>query len=327
MALGQNKGFGHSIGLGGFSDWIAPRRNAMLGLASGLLASPDFSSGLSTGFARAADGRQADDAWAERQREAAEREKQIADATALKAKYADFFTQQGRTDIAQGIADGIVDPGSTYMDFITPKDPVKKEFRDVNGDIIAIDPFTGETSVAYDGPAAAPAMPTSYQEYLLSQQDPGYGASLNSSTSRPPTEGQRRNIQLSTVTAPELKAVEDNWDELTNPANQAIGANTPLGAPGFALTSPGYQQATSALRTIAQSYLYSVSGAAATNEETQKIIDSVTPKFGESKASADAKKARIKIMVESIKAAGGATSPDAISDPTNVDDILTKYGL
>lgn len=121
MALGENKGFGHSIGLGGFSDWVAPRRNAMLGLASGLLASPDFSSGLSTGFARAADGRQQDDAWATSQKAEAERMRQIEEADALKAKYADFFTQQGRTDIAQGIADGIVEPGAAYMDFIKPK--------------------------------------------------------------------------------------------------------------------------------------------------------------------------------------------------------------
>ena len=121
MATGE-KGFGHSIGLGGFSDWVAPRRNAMLGLASGLLSAPDFSQGLSTGFARAADGRQQDDAYAKMQAEEAERQKKITDAAALKDKYSKFFIDNGRADIAQGIVDGLVEPGAAYMDFIKPKD-------------------------------------------------------------------------------------------------------------------------------------------------------------------------------------------------------------
>jgi hypothetical protein len=163
MALGQKQGFGHSIGMGGVSDWVAPRRNAMLGLASGLLASPDFSTGMSVGFDRAAQGRQQDDAYATQQKAEAERQKQIADAAALKDKYANFFMEQNRPDIAQGIADGIVEPGAAYMDFITPKDPTKMEFRDVNGDIIGLDPYAGTSQVVYDGQPPAPAAPSGYR--------------------------------------------------------------------------------------------------------------------------------------------------------------------
>ena len=327
----QSPGLGAKMGLPGVSEWIAPRRNTILGFASGLARGPDFSQGIAYGLEGAMQGRQQDDAYAKMQAEEAARQQQIAEATALKAKYSEFFQQQGRPDIAQGIADGILEPGATYMDFIKPKDPVKMEFRDVNGDIIGINPFTGESSVAYDGPAATPSMPTSYQEFLLAKENPEYGAQLNSSTSKPPTEGQRRNTQLATVAEPLLKTVEENWSSLTNPTDQAIGFNTPVGAPGFAMTSPGFQKAQNAIRTIAQSYLYSVSGAAATDSETQKIVESVTPKFGESQASAEEKKKMLRRMVESIKAAGGdskspwagAVAPAA----TNVDDILTKYGL
>jgi hypothetical protein len=105
----------------GLSDFVAPRRNALLGLASGLARGTDLSQGLAYGFQGAAQGQQADDAWATSQKAEAERQRQIEEASALKAKYAEFFTKQGRTDIAQGIADGIVEPGAAYMDFIKPK--------------------------------------------------------------------------------------------------------------------------------------------------------------------------------------------------------------
>lgn len=105
----------------GLSDFVAPRRNALLGLASGLARGTDLSQGLAYGFQGAAQGQQADDAWATSQKAEAERQRQIEEASALKAKYAEFFTKQGRSDIAQGIADGIVEPGAAYMDFIKPK--------------------------------------------------------------------------------------------------------------------------------------------------------------------------------------------------------------
>lgn len=223
-----------------------------------------------------------------------------------------YLRKMGQEELANAVDLGLVDGKTAFSQYyqqVNAKPELTANQRDFQ--------FAQQNPGFMDfiRPPETSKMPTSYQEYQLAQQDPKYAASLNSTTSRPPTEGQRRNQQLSTVTTPELAAVEANWADLTDPKNQAIGANTPLGAPGFALTSPGYQQATSALKTIAQSYLYSVSGAAATNEETQKIVDAVTPKFGESKESADAKLDRIRTMVESIKTAGGAApAGDVVSD-------------
>jgi hypothetical protein len=176
-------------------------------------------------------------------------------------------------------------------------------------------------------PPKAASMPTSFQEFQLAQENPEYAATLNSSTSRPLTEGQRRNQQLGSVVEPLVSTVVENWSELTNPTNQSIGFDTPIGAPGYALTSPGYQKATNALKTIAQSYLYSVSGAAATDAETRKIVDSVTPKFGESVESANEKKALLARYVQAIIDAGGNAPGAAPAAAGNgIDDLLTKYG-
>jgi hypothetical protein len=134
----------------GLSDFIAPRRNALLGFASGLARGPDLSQGLAYGFDGAMQGRQQDDAYATAQKAEAERQRQISDAAALKDKYASFFMEQNRPDIAQGIADGIVEPGAAYLDFIKPP---------------AVDPFTlGPGQVRYgadgkpiaQGPAQSP---------------------------------------------------------------------------------------------------------------------------------------------------------------------------
>lgn len=163
MAFGEQRGFGHSIGLGGLSDWVAPRRNAILGFATGLARGPDFGQGVAYGLEGAMQGRQADDAYATQQKAEAERQKQIADAAALKDKYANFFMEQNRPDIAQGIADGVLDPGEQYINHITPKDPTKMEFRDVNGDIIGLDPYAGTSQVVYDGEPKPPDAPSGYR--------------------------------------------------------------------------------------------------------------------------------------------------------------------
>lgn len=294
-------------------SWIDPRRQALLGLASGLVMGRDLGEGLGLGFARAAEGKRSDDAYATAKKEEAERQRQLNDTIS--------FLQNSHPDLA-GMVEAGLPLSEAWNEALRrgqPQQGVKP--IEINGQLV--DPETYEVLGDFRTPEApkTPDYPTSYDEYQLAQQDPAYAASLNSSTSRPPTEGQRRNQQLATVVEPELKIVEDNWDDLTDAGNQMIGANTMLGAPGFALTSEGYQQATAALKTIAQSYLYSVSGAAATDAETQKIVDSVTPKFGESEASANDKKRRIRVMVEAVKAAtgnGGATSGGSLKD---------KYGL
>jgi hypothetical protein len=63
--------------LSGISNWVDPRRQALLGLASGLVGGNTLHEGLSTGFARAAQGKQADDAYATAKRDEQKRADQL----------------------------------------------------------------------------------------------------------------------------------------------------------------------------------------------------------------------------------------------------------
>lgn len=98
------------------SDWVDPRRNALMGLSAGFLQGDP---GAAMRYAQQGAG--IDRQTAIEAEEAARQQKMAEDAAALKTKYSAFFTEQGRPDIAQGIADGIVEPGAAYMDFIKPK--------------------------------------------------------------------------------------------------------------------------------------------------------------------------------------------------------------
>lgn len=236
-------------------------------------------------------------------------------------------TQPGGEKFAAALENGMIDGSTAFKSWLdASKAPeMTANMRDWQ--------FAQENPGYADflSPTKPGSLPTSYQEYQLAQSDPAYAAQLNSSTSRPLTEGQRRNQQLGSVVEPLVGTVIDNWAELTDPKNQAIGFDTPVGAPGFAMTSEGYQKATNALKTIAQSYLYSVSGAAATDAETKKIVDSVTPKFGESEASANEKKALLARYVKAIIDAGGGQQPGggqpAAGGDADVENILNGLGI
>jgi hypothetical protein len=149
------------------------------------------------------------------------------------------------------------------------------------------------------------SLPTSYQEWQLAQANPEYAKTLASSSTKPPTEGERRNNQLAMVIGPELDTVEKNWTALTDAGNQLKGAEVFGGRPGLATTSPEYQQAINSLSTIVASYLYSVSGATATDAEIKRQVELLTPKFGESEQSAKAKLDRIKTYAKAVTEAAG----------------------
>ncbi|MDX8438363.1 phage tail tip lysozyme [Mesorhizobium australafricanum] len=122
---------------------------------------------------------------------------------------------------------------------------------------------------------------------------------------KPPNEQQQRDNKLYSVVAPELSIVEQNFDALSNPKDQALSA-IPHGSDYGTeyLKSPQYQRASNSLRTIIASYLYSVSGATAAPAEVENQAAILTPKPGEAKASLDDKLARIRQMVDAIKTGG-----------------------
>jgi hypothetical protein len=107
----------------GFTTWWDANRRALTGFGVGLANGPTLSQGIGLGTQGLAQGAEADDAYATQQKAEAERQAQINQTAALKDKYAKWFLDQGKPDIARGIADGIIDPGEAYMDALTPKGP------------------------------------------------------------------------------------------------------------------------------------------------------------------------------------------------------------
>ena len=149
---------------------------------------------------------------------------------------------------------------------------------------------------------------------------PGYEGS------KMPTEDQAKNRQLYERTTQQLPIVIKNFDALGNISDQ-LGAKTGL-AP---LTSKEYQSADAALKDIAASYLYSVSGATANPGEVANLTDTLRPRIGESAETKAEKKARLEQMVNSIRARAfpGDTSSKPVSSasPTmpDVGAIMNGY--
>lgn len=294
------------------SQWVAPRRNALLGFGAGML-----SPGLGGAATGAMQGMALD--------------RQYADDAAAKAKLENnsnatrsWLEQQGFTDLVP-----LVDAGQAEIAYsealkrMQPgygqAEPVKP--IEVNGQLV--NPMTGAVIGDYRDPMSAMGdAPSGYRYDQSGNLSFIPGGPADPSTQAKTTEAQRRNQQLASVIQPELQSVEQNWDALADGGNQTWGSN-PVTA---GMASPEYQQARNSLAVIAQSYLYSVSGAAATDAEVQKIVDSVTPKPFESPQSIAAKKARIQQMADAVIQAGGG-APSAAPLPGGQTSTGLQWSL
>jgi hypothetical protein len=123
-----------------------------------------------------------------------------------------------------------------------------------------------------------------------------------------PTEDQAKNSQLYTRANAQLPVALKNFGELAKGKNQffaGVGeARVPftgIGIPKGWVTGSEYQQAEGAIKDIAASYLYSVSGATATPGEIAGTVERIMPKMGESADAVAEKKKRLTDMVNSIK--------------------------
>lgn len=281
-----------------FQQFVAGNRGKLGQLGAGLASGQNFSQGLANGVQGLPQGQATDDAFATAQKADTERQRQLNSTI-------EFMRQKGYGDLVSGVEGGGLDLGTAWGEALKRSAPQK------------VDPFTlGAGDIRYDGGGnviarGAPDQQTAPSGYMRTGDGnltyiPGGPA--DPSTPAKTTEATRRNQQLSSMIGPELQTVEQNWEELSSGANQAANS-APFGA-GYGLTSPGYQQATNALGTIAQSYLYSVSGAAAPAEEVRKLVESVTPRpFEDPKSIAD-KKARVRQMAAAVQeAAGGVSVP------------------
>ncbi len=307
MAIAEQMGWNNP-----FTQFVGNNRNTLMGFGAGLAGGRNFGQGIAAGLQGAQQGKMTDTLFAQQAEEKAKEAQQLNQTIEfMRSKgYGDLVSMAEAGDMPGAWAQAMQRsaPGYGQAEAIKP--------IEVNGQLV--DPMTGRVIGDYRDPNSGMGdAPSGYQWNQDGTQAFIPGGPADPANMGKTTEAQRRNQQLASVIQPELATVEQNWDELASGGNQAANA-MPFGA-GFGMTSPGYQQATTSLATIAQSYLYSVSGAAAPAEEVKKLVDSVTPKPFESPQSIEGKRARIRQMADAVIQAGGAGGPPAASGGTAAD--------
>jgi hypothetical protein len=118
--------------LAGLSGWIDPRRQALLGLASGLVSGNNLSEGLGMGFQMAAQGKQADDAYATAKKDEQKRADQLN--YTIQA-----FQKAGRQDLVDMANAGMM--GEAWNEFQKPAPEPKGPIKASAGDVF-LDPET-----------------------------------------------------------------------------------------------------------------------------------------------------------------------------------------
>lgn len=136
-------------------DWRRFAGEAASDIGYGMGRAPTIWGGLAAGVQRSQEQQPYRDASARLQAEDAAKQKAITDQTALRAKYADFFNTRGKPDVAQGIADGMIDPAEAYWAEINPK-PADKQSLINTGEGVIYDPNTNEWITQPTGDGSAP---------------------------------------------------------------------------------------------------------------------------------------------------------------------------
>lgn len=297
-----------------FAQWFEPRRNTITDGFAGMVGSGNDPRQALTGWTKGMlHGRDVDTENALIAKQ--EQEQQAAQqAETAKQNQTLEWLRTNAPEYADAVANGAMTAGDAWNATLKGQAaPEAVKPIEVNGQLV--NPMTGEVVGDYRTPevpkAAAP--PTGYRFGADGQAlefIPGGPADpASAAANKGDTEQSRRAKQLATVVNPQLGIALTNFDALADTGNQAWNGVEVAGSRPFAgMTTPQFQQARNAVQTIAQSYLYSVSGAAAPTEEVNKLVESVTPKPFESPQSVADKKARLQSMVDAINlmATGGS---------------------
>jgi hypothetical protein len=142
-----------------------------------------------------------------------------------------------------------------------------------------------------------------------------------------PTEAEARNEGLLKVVEKELPVLMETFKSLGEPRN-LIGDAAGRRLGGYrGLTTESYQRGHDALKSLAKSYLYSVSGAAASDKETEDLAMQAMPRPGEGDAARQAKLDRVNTWVEAIRAKAGPRNAGVdVSGKPKVDLSQAKPG-
>jgi hypothetical protein len=235
------------------------------------------------------------------------------------------FRFEGTSVEAQAL-NGLMDSGALTADQAQQLAAGKTVTNPADGSIIFLTPRgifsqpagggpaqpVGQPGAVPAAPADAAALPPGAPVPAPAPVDPSARPGIIPLTEGKPgklaTESETRNRALYTVAAPDLKIALDNFSALENVYSQAASRVLPWGLDNMA-TSPQYQQARNAMRTIIATYLYSTSGATANPGEVENQISVLMPAPGEAPESVADKRARLKTMVDAIRQAGGNWKP------------------
>lgn len=273
------------------SDWVAPRRNALLGFGAGLLSPNlgDAATGAMQGMAL--------------DRQIGQQQQDYMQAQEETNATKDWLRQRGREDLIPLVDAG---QGMFALQQATAKPDTPDPFTlspgqvryGPNGEIIA------------QGGPDIPSAPSGYTWTGNGQLTyiPGGPNDPSMASNKPPTDAQRKAGSLYTVVAPDAELLLGDgtkpgaFDALGDGGSQAWNGIGVAGInPLAGLASSEFQSAKDAVTNIAQSYLYAMSGAAAPAEEVKKIADLVTPNPGDSTERKAEKRRRLESYVQAIQ--------------------------
>lgn len=281
------------------SQWVAPRRNALLGFGAGMLSSNMGDIGKSTMQGMALDRDYAMEA------EDKAKEEQSKNATM------EWLQSQGYTDLVQ-MAEATGDIGAAWSEALqrgrpaAPKPPIE-----VGG--VLVDPVTFQPVFDSRQPEKPPAAPAGYQWVEGGALAPIPGGPAAVQSNKPPTESERKATALTTVTQQDAALLFGDGSDANPGIFDALGGtlDQSLQAGGFGFTplaglaSSDYKVAKDAISNITQSYLYAMSGATAPPEEVKKISEQVTPQPLDSPEQKRWKRERLLAMYQAIEGAQG----------------------
>lgn len=296
------------------SDWVAPRRNALLGFGSGLLSSNMGDIGTSTMRGMELD------------RQIGQEQQDFMQAQEEENATKEYLRSKGYNDLLAGVEGGGLDIGTAWAEALKRGQPVAPDYTtDMQNFMFAQE---NPEFAAFIGQGDQPAAPSGYAWNGSGGLSfiPGGPADPALAAAKPPTEAERKAGALTTVTqkdagllfgTPEKPGI---FEALGGWGDSALQANIPFtnAQPLAGLASSDFKVAKDAISNITQSYLYAMSGATAPPEEVRKIAEQVTPQPFDSPAQKQAKRDRLLAMYQAIEGAqGNAARPQMNSGTTS----------
>lgn len=307
--------------MAGLSSFIAPRRQALLGLASGLLQGNDLGQGLGMGFERAAQGRQADDAYATAQKEEARRQEQLNQTVA--------WAQTKFPQLAGAPPELVADIApKLYMETMKGSQP---SLMEINGQLV--NTATGEVVGDYrsqEGPKPTSSMQEyefarsqgyegTFQQYETDMKKAGATSiDFNANQGTAAAYADRMAAADAVLSDPKLESAQ------TDVVQQGL-SSVPVA--GNFITSEEKKLAEQAERDFINAILRRESGAVISPSEFENARQQYFPQPGDTPAVIKQKADNRKNAINGVaRAAGPAYQQPGVMTPGGVVDYTTYFG-